>query len=151
MRFGLLKSMSITEARDRASAMRASLAEQLHSCGEAREQLQALFKRFEATPQFFDDEDRQRVRDELVRNEEKREHLERELRAEETRRRERKELIRAMKTAIAQRTTVLEDESCLAQHPDMLKFFARKQISLQALLAQKEDEDALSGSCSGVT
>jgi len=106
-----------------------------------RRQLEALLQRISALPTAFDEEDRACVQSQLQANHEKCEKLEKEMRAEEARRKEREELFRCMKCAIEERTRVLEDDDdCLSAHPEMLQYFARKQVSLQTLLRAKEEE-----------
>ena len=139
---------SFAQVRQRMTERRNSLeAERQHVLG-LRRQLEALLQRISALPTAFDDEDRTYVQSQLQANHEKCEKLEKEMRAEEARQREREELFRCMESAIEKRTRVLEDDDeCLSSHPEMLQYFARKQVSLQALLRAKEKESLAAINC----
>lgn len=132
---------SLAQVSKRMTERRIDLEAERHHALLQRQQLEALLQRISALPSAFDDEDRTHVQRQLQANHEKCLKLEKEMRAEVARRKEREELFRCMKSAIEERTRILEDDDeCLSSHPDMLQYFARKQVSLQALLRAKEDE-----------
>ena len=107
-----------------------------HKCRLAK-----LLQRITNTPSAFDEEDKRCVQAQIGANEARSINLEKEIRNSELRHREREELFRYMSSAILERTRILEeDDVCLSSHPDMLQFFARKQVSLQALLEAKVRE-----------
>lgn len=112
--------------------------QQLHA---RKTQVQRLLERMHGCASAFDDEDRAQVQVHLQRYDLELERLEETLRADEAKRREREEVFKLMLTAIQDRTAILEeDDECLSAHPEMLQFFARKQISLQKLLQGKMEE-----------
>jgi hypothetical protein len=103
-----------------------------------RAQLLRLLERVASTPSAFDGEDRAFVESQIGANRARASKLADEIKANEARMREREELFSFMSAAIDERTRVLEeDDSCLSAHPELLQFFARKQVSLQALLQAK--------------
>jgi hypothetical protein len=109
-----------------------------------RTQLARLLQRISATPSAFDSEDRAFVESQLSANRAKSAKLENDIKINEAKIKEREELFRCMNAAMDERARVLEeDDACLSAHPEMLQFFARKQVSLRALLEAKIHESCL--------
>lgn len=133
---------SLAQVSQRMTEHRNGLEAERQHALVLRRQIEALLQRISALPTAFDEEDRAYVQSQLQANHDMCEKLEKEMRAEEARRKEREELFRCMKSAIDERTRVLEsDDDCLSSHPQMLQYFARKQVSLQTLLRAKEEEN----------
>ena len=106
-----------------------------------KKQLQALLQRMRAATSAFDEEDCEHVQKQIADHDAHLEILIRASREEEAKRREREELFRCMLGAMNERTRILEqDDDCLSGHPEMLQYFARKQLILQRLLTAKMEE-----------
>ena len=94
-----------------------------------------------AATSAFDEEDCEHVQKQIADHDAHLEILIRASREEEAKRREREELFRCMLGAMNERTRILEqDDDCLSGHPEMLQYFARKQLILQRLLTAKMEE-----------
>lgn len=64
--------------------------------------------------------------------------LEADMAKHDAQRKEQTALFKCMEKAIQERCQILEGgDGCLGEHPELLQFFARKQVSLQLLLASK--------------
>jgi len=110
-------------------------------------QLTNLLARIVALPAAFDSEDREHVEQQLHANVKRMSKLKKDMELHEIKRKEQAEVFRCMNAAIRERARVLEeDDACLSIHPDMLQFFARKQVGLQSLLDSKMRETCLARS-----
>jgi hypothetical protein len=125
----------------RIIARRAALDEERQVIILRRQQLMRLCERMQEKTSAFDAEDRAQVQAYIAQYDKQLQGLEARMQADEQRRREREEVFKHMLGAIQDRTLILEqDDDCLSAHPEMCQFFARKQISLQALLKGKMEE-----------
>ena len=132
---------SISSVEDIASCI-AERREKLIRARDAEENsrasLQSLYQKIASRNHAFDDEDRECVTAELRKHEERLANIDAQIMAEEEQRSEREDLYRTMFEAIRKRAEILEeDEACLSSHPDMLRFFAKKQVMLRKLLANR--------------
>jgi hypothetical protein len=119
---------------ERKENLRAQEASVVKACG----QLQSLLDCMRSHVSIFDDEDRDRVSQEIALHQQKIQSIRDEGLVQDAQRTEKETLFKAMLNAITQRTQVLEQEDeLLLEHPDMLKYFARKQLSLRKLLESK--------------
>ena len=125
----------------RIAKRRALMESEFQLLSGQKKQLMAMLQRMESLSSAFDDEDRQCVTAQVQHHESRLCVLAQEMKEDDTKRKEREEVFRCMHSAITGRSRVLEeDDACLSAHPEMLEFFARKQISLQALLKAKMEE-----------
>lgn len=101
-------------------------------------QLSTLLQNITQCSNAFDEEDRNTIQEQLLANEQEAQNLETEIAHQDEQRKEQDILFKCMELAIQERSKILErDDECLSSHPQMLQFFARKQVSLQMLLASK--------------
>uniref|UniRef100_A0A6C0C2Z0 Uncharacterized protein n=1 Tax=viral metagenome TaxID=1070528 RepID=A0A6C0C2Z0_9ZZZZ len=108
-----------------------------------RTQLTTLLHKVTNSSNAFDDEDRNMIQLQLKTNEQEAVQLEAEIAQHNAQSKEENTLFKCMEVAIQERSKILEiDDECLTSHPDMLHFFARKQVSLQMLLASKMTNSA---------
>ena len=136
---------TLARLRERADETRRQQHEERAFVDAQKAQLLRLLERVTSTPSAFDGEDRAFVESQISANRARAAVLADEIKASEARMREREDLFSCMSAAIEERTRILEeDDSCLSAHPELLQFFARKQVSLQALLQAKIRE-----SCEG--
>ena len=132
---------TVEELIQRITARKQHLLAARRKHDESCSSLVQLLEKMQSRGSAFDDEDAARVREEIQRHRQQIEAINAKISAEDEQRREKEELFRAMFGAIAQRAQTLEeDDACLSGHPDMLKYFARKQLSLRRLLESKMHE-----------
>jgi hypothetical protein len=137
---------SLAELSRRIAGRRARLEEERCVAEARKKQLQGLLQRMTTLSTAFDEEDCEHVRKQIAVHEARLDDLARAVQEEESKRREREQLFHCMVGAINDRTRVLEqDDDCLSAHPEMLHFFARKQLSLQSLLRAKMEESLEEG------
>lgn len=135
---------TLLRLKERAEEKRRHQQEERIKIDAQKAQLLRLLERISSTPGAFDSEDRSFVEAQISANRAKSLKLEGEIKTNEARIKEREELFWCMNAAIDERTRILEeDDACLSEHPEMLQFFARKQVSLQALLQAKIRESCL--------
>lgn len=110
--------------------------------------LRTLYDTMRSKTGVFDEEDCQQVQAQITARQERMEVLRDRAREQEQQRLEQERLYAAMYAVIDARAQVLEhDENCLNANPQMLQFFARKQMNLRRLLQEKMEE-ALGGTVS---
>lgn len=132
---------SLTELSRRIAGRRMQLEEERTKTEARNKQLQALLGRIRSLPGAFDEEDCRRVEEQIEVQAAHLLDICRIVQLDEAKRKEREQLFRCMVGAINDRTRILEeDDECLKAHPDMLQYFARKQVSLQTLLKAKMEE-----------
>ena len=136
---------SLAELSRRIAGRRAQLEEDQKSTEARKRQLHALLQRMKALTSAFDEEDCGYVTKQIECHEVHLQDLARVVREDEVKRKEREQLFRCMLGAMNDRTRILEqDDECLSAHPEMLQYFARKQLSLQSLLKAKMEESMAS-------
>jgi chromosome segregation ATPase len=135
---------SLDDLSKRIAQRRAQLDEQRRALQARREQVLRLLERIDKHASAFDAEDRELVLAQLRVYDQKLSEVQKLIAADEARRKERDQVFACMRAAIDQRTKILEDvDDCLHEHPEMLRFFARKQVSLQAMLRAKMEQSCL--------
>lgn len=113
-----------------------------------RLQLSNLLHSITQSSTAFDDEDRDMIQLQLQNNEQDAIKLETEITKQDAQRKEENTVFKCMEMAIQERCKILEkDDECLSSHPEVLQFFARKQVSLQKLLASKMKNSVQSAPC----
>ena len=103
-----------------------------------RVQLNNLLDNITKNSNALDEEDKPTVLLELKANEAEAAQLESDIIKQDAQRKEQETVFKCMELAIQERSKILEgDDACLSAHPGILQFFARKQVTLQMLLASK--------------
>ena len=111
---------------------------QLHSTERSAELLSELLAHIRHSSHVFDQEDASRVEDSLARKLEELEALRTSYEQDETRLRERERVVTSMHAAIEERPRVLEEgNDALGSDPQLLQYFAKKQLSLRELLGSQ--------------
>lgn len=132
---------SLHELSRRIASRRLRMEEDRKVAELRKSQLLTLLQRMRSLSSAFDDEDCSRVEQQIAVHNASLAELARKAVEEETKRKEREQLFRCMLGAINDRTRVLEqDDDCMSAHPEMLQYFAEKQLSLQSLLKRKMEE-----------
>lgn len=131
-------AMSIQELTKRMAIKRTKLDEDQKNVLDKQKSLRELLKRMHSAASAFDTEDCAQVEKQILLHETELTRLKREADGLEMKRKEREQIFKSMYAAINERTRILEqDDLCMSLHPDMLKYFAKKQINLQSLLKNK--------------
>ena len=113
-----------------------------------RSQLSNLMRNITQSSNAFDEEDRHMIQLQLQANEQEAIKLEVEIAKQDAQHKEENTVFKCMELAIKERSKILErDDECLSSHPEILQFFARKQVSLQMLLATKMRNSVQSATC----
>lgn len=103
-----------------------------------QKQLNNLLHNISQNSNAFDEEDKNIVVLEIKANEAEAAQLESDIIKQDAQRKEQETVFKCMELAIQERSKILEgDDACLSAHPNILQFFARKQVTLQMLLASK--------------
>lgn len=132
---------SIQELTRRIAERRASLERERHAEEAQCARLQKLLGTMKSMSDAFDAEDCAQVQAQIDARTARLHALRAKAREEEQQRKEKELLFRSMYTAIDARAKLLEeDDDCLNDNPEMLQFFARKQMNLRTLLQEKIDE-----------
>ena len=107
--------------------------------------LQNLKEKFTQNPDLFDNEDIGQIEIEIENRSCKIEVLDAEYKRISDVQKEKHKLFEVMQNTIQQRSEVLEkDNECLTAHPEMTKYFAKKQNKLRNMLIQSLDIDGKS-------
>ena len=132
---------SIQELSRRIAERRAALESERVAAESQCIRLQKLLEIMKTMTDVFDAEDCSQVQAQVAGRVQQLQSLRSREREEEQQRKEKEQLFRSMLTAIDARAQLLEqDDECLNENPEMLQFFARKQMNLRALLQLKIDE-----------
>ena len=132
---------SIQELSRRIAERRAALESERVVAESQCARLQKLHETMKTMADVFDAEDCAHVQAQVTARMQSLQALRSKVQEEEQQRRDKELLFRSMYTAIDARAQLLEqDDECLNENPDMLQFFARKQMNLRALLQKKIDE-----------
>ena len=132
---------SLAELSRRIAGRRIQLEEERKRTETCKKQLHVLLRRIKSLPGAFDEEDCRHVEKQIELHDVHLQEICRIVQLDEAKRKEREQLFHCMVGAINDRTRVLEeDDDCLNAHPEMLQYFARKQVNLQSLLKAKMEE-----------